>query len=100
MDTLRVSEDTIIEVVGRDGDHVLFLRNENSPNGVVILPDEVKALVNCLSVAAGLLAQEAAAPTAGPLDPLARAKADLAALERGEQVDLSAWGVKDLRATG
>ena len=37
-------------------------------------------------------------PEPGPLDPLARAKRDLAALERGEQVDMSAWGVKDLRA--
>jgi len=34
----------------------------------------------------------------GPVDYLARAKADLAALERGEPVDLGAWGVQDLRA--
>jgi len=39
-------------------------------------------------------------PEPGPVDYLARAKADLAALERGEPVDLSGWGVRDLRAGG
>jgi len=34
------------------------------------------------------------------VDYLARAEADLAALERGEPVDLSGWGVKDLREAG
>jgi len=65
MDTLRVSEDTIIEIVGRDGDHVLFLRNEDSPHGTVILLDEIRPLIDALAAAAGLLAQEATA-TASP----------------------------------
>jgi len=69
VDTLRVSEDTVIEIVGRDGDRVLFLRNEHSPHGAVILPDDIRNLIECLSVAAGLLAQEAAATATATPEP-------------------------------
>jgi len=100
VDTLRVSEDTIIEIVGRDGDHVLFLRNEDSPHGTVIMPSEIHNLIDCLAAGAGLLAQEAAPAEPVPVDYLALARAALAALEGGEQVDLAPWGVKDLRAGG
>jgi len=69
VDTLRVSEGVVIEIVGRDGDHVLFLRNEDSPHGTVIMPDEIRNLIDCLSVAAGLLAQEAAATATATPEP-------------------------------
>ena len=69
MDTLRVSEGVVIEIAGGDGDHVLFLRNEHSPHGAVILPDEIRNLIECLSVAAGLLAQEAAATATATPEP-------------------------------
>jgi len=95
--TLRASEDLVIEVFGEKGDCILFLRNEHSPSGTVILPEEVHDLVECLSVARGLLAQEAAPAEPVPVDYLALARAALAALEGGEQVDLAPWGVKDLR---
>jgi len=154
VNTLRASADLTIEV-DADGDTPLLRLRDASLEadgecltGVVIWPSEIRGLIDCLSVAAGLLAQgAAAAPEPGPawafgcalglaqedcgayladpnsrgaaaglggcpscahrepdnartkaVDYLARAKRDLAALERGESVDLSVWGVRDLRA--
>lgn len=106
METLTVTSDLRIEIDDTGNTPLLYLYSEgmraDGETGVIVWPNEVKPLVAALCEAAGILAVDAARsmtePELGPLDPLTRAKRDLAALERGEPVDLSAWGVKDLRA--
>jgi len=71
VDTLRVSEDLTIEVYTDDETPLLRLRDKSleqdgeCTTGILIWPNEIKALIDCLAVAAGLLAQGAAAAEPG-----------------------------------
>ena len=71
MDTLRVSEDLTLEVHTDDETPLLRLRDASleqdgeCTTGILIWPNEVKALIDCLAVAAGLCAQEAATAPPG-----------------------------------
>ena len=71
MNTLRVSEDLTIEVHTDDETPLLRLRDKSleqdgeCTTGILVWPNEIRGLIDCLAVAAGLLAQEAAAAEPG-----------------------------------
>lgn len=71
MNTLRVSEDLTIEVHTDDETPLLRLRDKSleqdgeCTTGILLWPAEIRRLIDCLAVAAGLLAREAAAPPPG-----------------------------------
>jgi len=67
MNTLRASDDLTLEVVTDDETPLLRLRDASLEQdgecltGIIIWPEEIRGLIDCLATAAGLLAQWSAA---------------------------------------